>query len=116
MCDVKLIRKWIDEPFLRTAGLNIIIDNCDNITGVVSTVIDDELVQVLLTSLISTGQNAHQWKISHEMLKWSRITTSYVKKFLSPKVLMGHVRKNNMKSYWSTDPHSMQGIFPPDHG
>jgi hypothetical protein len=35
---------------------------------------------------------------------------SVVKKFLSLKNLMGHVRKDNMKSYWSTDPHNMQGI------
>jgi hypothetical protein len=61
--------KMNNEPFLGTAGLNVIIDNCGNVTEVVSTVIDDECMQVLLTSLISTSQNAHRWKMSHGMLK-----------------------------------------------
>jgi hypothetical protein len=39
--------KMNNEPFLGTAGLNVIVDNCDNVTEVVSTVIDDEFMQVL---------------------------------------------------------------------
>lgn len=46
------------EPFFGTGGLNVIIVNYDTVTEVVSIIID-ELMQVLLTSLISTSQNAH---------------------------------------------------------
>jgi len=50
------------EPFLGTIRLNIVIDNPDSIAEVVSSVIGDELIQLLSEqSNLYHGQNAEKW-------------------------------------------------------
>jgi len=49
-------------------------------------------------------QNAEKWKVSPKTLKWSNITPEEMRKFLGVIILMGQVRKENIREYWSTDP------------
>jgi hypothetical protein len=43
-------------------------------------------------------------EISPKSLKWTDITNTEMKKILGLTLLMGQVRKDNVKHYWSTDP------------
>jgi hypothetical protein len=63
--------------FLRFTGLNIIVDNSEAVVEVVSVFIGANLIQLFTdqSSLYHT-QNALQWKVLSESLKWSGITPS----------------------------------------
>ena len=41
------------------------------------------------------------------------ITTAEVKKYIGLILLMGQVRKDNVKDYWSTDPTIVTPVFSP---
>jgi hypothetical protein len=45
-------------------------------------------------------------------LKWSNITPEEMRKFMGLIVLMGQVRKESVREYWSTDPTISTPIFP----
>ena len=48
MCGVKLIKKKPrNDPFLGTTGLNIVIDNPESVAEVNSSIIGNELIQLL---------------------------------------------------------------------
>jgi hypothetical protein len=68
-------------------------------------VIGDDLIELSAEeSNLYHRQNVDQWKISPKSLKWTDITKSEIKKFLGLILLMGQVRKDNLKDYCSTDP------------
>ena len=85
MCGVKLS----NEPFLGTTGLNIVIDNLESVAAVVSSVIGDDLIQLLTEqSNLYQSQNAEKWKVLPETLKWSNITPEEMRKFLGLIILV----------------------------
>jgi len=47
-----------------------------------------------------------KWKVSPKTLKWSIVTPEETRK------LLGQVRKENIRDYWSTDPTISTPIFP----
>ena len=53
-----------------------------------------------------------QPKVSPKALKWSIITPEEMRKFLGLIILMGQVRKESIRDYWSTDPTVSTPIFP----
>ena len=57
-------------------------------------------------------QNAEKWKVSPKTLNCSNITTEEMRKFLGLIILMGQVRKENIRDYWSNDPTISTPIFP----
>jgi len=93
-----------NEPVLGTTGLNIVIDNPESVVEVVSLIIGDDLILLLTEqSNLYHSQNAAKWKVSPKTLKWSNITPEEMRKFLGLIILMGQVRKENIRDYWSTD-------------
>jgi len=109
----KTDKKPINEPFLGTTGLNIVIDNPESVAEVMSSIIGDDLILLLTEqSNLYHSQNAKKWKVSPKTLKWSNITTEEMRKFLGLIILMGQVRKENIRDYWSTDPTISTPIFP----
>jgi len=109
----KTDKKPSNEPFLGTTGLNIVIGNPESLVEVMSSIIGDDLIQ-LLTELSNLyhSQNAEKWKVSPKTLKWSNITPEEMRKFLGLIILMGQVRKKNIRDYWSTVPTISTPIFP----
>jgi len=102
-----------NEPFFGTTGLNIVIDNPESIVEVVSSIIGDDLVQLLTEqSNLYHSQNAEKWKVSPKTLKWSNITPEEMRKFLGLIILKGQVTKEYIRYYWSTDPTISTPIFP----
>jgi len=103
-----------NEPFFGTTGLNIVIDNPESVVEIVSSVIGDNLVQLLTEqSNLYHSQNAEKWKVSPKTLKRSNITPEEMRKFLGLIILMrGQVRKEYIRDYWSTDPTISIHIFP----
>ena len=79
---------------------------------VVSSIIDDDLI-LLLTEQSNPyhSQNAEKWKVLSKTLKWSCITPEEMRKFLGLIILMGQVRKESVRDYWSTDPTISTPIF-----
>ena len=78
-----------------------------------SSVIGDDLIQLFTEhSNLYHSQIAEKWKVSPKTLKWSNITPEEMRKFLGLIILMGQVRKENIRDYWSTDPTISTPIFP----
>jgi len=102
-----------NEHFLGTTGLNIVIDNPESVAEVMSSAIGDDLIQLLTEqSNLYHSQNAEKWKVSPKRLRWSNITPEEMRKFLGLIILMGQVRKESIRDYWSTDPTISTPIFP----
>jgi len=79
----------------------------------VSSIIGDYLILLLTEqSNLYHSQYAEKWKVSPKALKWSDITPEEMRKFLGLIILMGQVRKENIRDYWSTDPTISTPIFP----
>jgi len=71
-----------NEPLLGTTGLNIIIDNPESGAEAVSSVIGDNLIQLLTEqSHLYHSQNAEKWKVLPKRLKWSNITPEEMRVF-----------------------------------
>jgi hypothetical protein len=75
-------KKPSNEPILRTTVLHIVVDNPESVVEVVSSVIDDDLIQLLTEqSNLCRSQNAQKWKVSSQTLKLSNITAEEMRKF-----------------------------------
>jgi len=108
----KTDKKPSNEPFLGTTGLNIVNHNPESVVEVVSSIIRDDLILLLTEqSNHDHGQNVEKWKVLSKTLKWSNITPEEMRKFLGLIILMGQVRKENIRD-WSTDPTISTPIFP----
>jgi len=57
-------------------------------------------------------QNEQKWKMLPKTLKWSNIMPKEMRKFMGLIILMGQVRKESVRDYWSTDPTIPTHIFP----
>ena len=65
----------------------------------------DDIVQLLTEQAnLYHSQNAQKWTVLPKTLKWSHITSEEMRKFLGLIILMGQVKKENKRDYWSTDP------------
>lgn len=62
-----------------------------------------------------TNRYAHQLKesatIPGKLAKWTETTVNEIYTFLAAVILMGLVRKNSLKDYWSTDPVTQTPFF-----
>jgi len=109
----KTDKKPSNEPFLGTTGLNIVTDNPESIVEVMSSITGDGLILLLTEeSNLYHSQNAEKWKVSPKTLKWYDITPEEMRKFWGLMILMGQVRKENIRDYWSTVPTISIPIFP----
>jgi hypothetical protein len=99
--------------FLRNSGVNIVLDHPVSVADFVNTIICDDLIQLLTEqSNLYKRQNEQKWKMLPKTLKWSNITPEEMRKFMGLIVLMGQVRKESVRDYWSTDPSISTPIFP----
>jgi hypothetical protein len=106
----KLIKK--NQTILGTTGLNMVIDNPESVVEVVNSITSDDLILLFNEqSNLQHSQNAQQWKVSPETLKWPSITQRR-KKILGIIISTGQVRKDNIKDNWSTDLTVSIPIFP----
>jgi len=108
----KTDKKPSNERFPGTTGLNILIDGPESVVEIVSSIIDDNLIHLLTEqSILYHNQNAEKWKILPKTLKWANITLEEMRKYLGLITLMGQVRKENIRDYWSIDPTISTPIF-----
>jgi len=77
--------------------LNIAIDNSESVVEVVSSITGNDTTQLLTEqSDLYCCQNS-QWNVSLRTLKRSNITTEEIRKFLELIIMMGQVRKDNIR-------------------
>jgi len=75
-------KKQRNEPFLGSTGLEIVTDNTESVVEVMSSIIRDDLLQLLTEqSNLYHIQNALKWKVSPKKLKWSNITPEEMRMF-----------------------------------
>jgi hypothetical protein len=86
-------KKPSNEHFHRSAGLNVIIHNPESVTEVVSAIIQLFTEQ----SNMYQSQNAQQWKVFSDFLKWSDVTPKEVKKFFGTGNYGGTSQKGQRK-------------------
>jgi hypothetical protein len=118
-CDTETVDGWSKrdntpnvEVFLGNPGVSVNTENPTDINQVVSTVIGDDLTELFVEqSNLYHRQNVEKWRMSPRSLKWTDITKSETKEFLGLILLMGQVRKDNLKDYWSTDPSTATPVF-----
>jgi len=92
---------------------DLVVDHPVSVADVVNTIISDDLIQFLTEqSNLYHRQNEQKWKMLAKTLKWSNITPEEMRKFMGLIVLMGQVRKESVRDYWSTDPTISTPIFP----
>lgn len=56
-------------------------------------------------------QNVHRYKAFHKQGKWRNVSCSEIKNLFGIFILMGQIRKDNIKEYWSVDPYFVTPIF-----
>jgi hypothetical protein len=77
--------------------LKMVIDNSESVVEVVSSITDD-VTKHLFTEQSDLYRCQHsQWNVSLRTLKWSNITTDETRKFLGLTIMMGQVRKDNIR-------------------
>ena len=109
----KTDKKPSSKPFLGNTCLNIVTDNPESDVEVLNSVISDDFMPLLTEqSNLYHSQNAEKWKVSPKTPKWANITPEEMRKFLGLTILMGQVRKENIRDYWCTDPTISTPIFP----
>jgi hypothetical protein len=117
--NIETVDRWSEndntpaiEGFLGNPSVSVNTENPTDIAQVFSTVTGEDLIELFAEqSNLYHRQNVDQWKISPKSLKWTDITKSEMKKFLGLILLMGQVRKDNLKDYWSTDPTIAMPVF-----
>ena len=77
-----------------------------------SIVVKDLILLLTEQSNLYHAQNAEKWTVSPKTLKWSNITPEEMEMFWGLIILMGQVRKQNIRDHWSTDPTISTPIFP----
>jgi hypothetical protein len=56
-------------------------------------------------------QNREKYDRRYKVLKWADVTSAEMKIFLAIIILMGQIKKESLKDYWSTDPYFETKIF-----
>jgi hypothetical protein len=103
-----------DEQFLRTRGLNIVLNNPHSLNEEVSALTGDELTHLsIYQSDLYNIHSAHPWKTSPDKLKWFDITTSELKKSSGLTILMEQVK--HIESRVVNWPHNTHTNFPQDY-
>jgi len=106
-------KKPSNEPFLGTRGLHIVIDNPKSVVEIVSSIIGDDLVQLLTEQCnLYHSPNAEEWKVLSKTLRLSNITPEEVRKFLGLVLLKGQIRKENIRDHWSSELTISTPLFP----
>lgn len=100
------------EPFEGVRGLTCAPNNNLSVPEAVELFCDNELFSLFVEqSNLYRNQNADKYKTSPKSLKWNDITVKEMKKFISAIILMGQVKKDRIRDYWSTNPLIETPIF-----
>ncbi|MGL5708395.1 MAG: transposase, partial [Aeromonas sp.] len=72
---------------------------------------DDFFEEVVKETNRYYDQNKSKYKEPKKSSKWRNVTVIELKKIFGLTILMGYLRKNKLKDYWSTDPFIATPIF-----
>lgn len=117
--DEPIIEEWTNEdtfpnlePFEGICGASISLQNNCSVKEAVDCIFGNEFFQIISEETNRYHfQNVHKYKASPKQGKWRNVSSSEIKNLFGIFILMGQIRKENIKEYWSVDPYLATPIF-----
>lgn len=117
--DEAVIEEWTEkdtfpnlEPFTRISGTSTSLQKNCNVKEAVDCIFGNEFFEIISEETNRYYlQNIRKYKSNSRQGNWRIVSCSEIKKVFGIFILMGQIRKDKIKEYWSVNPYLVTPIF-----